>query len=1478
MTEKTSTLKVVVDPSGAESGAARAGAAIDSMAKSAEKLKKYVGDATDQLKGMVSAVQAPLNSLRNLLSTVFSVEAIVTFGRELYNVNSVVQGFTATMMVSLGSQRAAAREFEFVTEVANKYGVSVESLTKTYAKLVAAGKDSNMTMQDMHKVFEAMAMASNVLHLTTEETRLVFYALQQMVSKGNVSMEELRRQLAEKFPGAVNLASEAMNVTVKELEKMIRTGNLAAEDMLPKLADVIMKAFGPASQYSMHSLNAEMARLHNSWFLLVKTIGENGVVEAAGKAAQSLATHLNDGSNGAAIFGQAMARLINQFTEWSKKITAGDIEQFFTTISNLVDALLPPLKLVGMIISGWAAILGPIVETLSKLIKDVTSGNLVAIAALSGNPAAIAFWNDYRKQVDAATESTKNLNAATAASPQGVSTKDSNEKPYGRSPEQQLADSEAAYRASLRNIEVKSKERNATQELADMEAYRAALLRSANNEEVPIESRVAAFKTLASQEKEYLALKKETNEELRQSEKAYNAIYQPIENYIRKLDNETDRLTLSQSQIHALNLEIMLQGVAKKDLAGVTARLTEAQDRWNAAQKYDQHRKEMEALQKEQESYLKSIEDAITKQQKENDTIGLTKQQLREYEIAKLEATLASKMMSETLQDGIMYGTKEAETLLKQIDALKKLIALKKKGNAKATEDEALNAALKEQQKLVDAWDKTNDKIASGLTDALFRGFESGKDFAEIFRNELVQMFKTLVLRPIIQPIMGDITGLIRTALGFGMGGNKSMLDPTGDGSGLLGNILNAASMYTTGSKLLGGTGLFAQFGQGFTAGFTGTPIVGEGAMVWQGYTGAATTTQSVGQTLGQYTAAAAPYVAALMAVLTTYDQYKKWGNDNTGKAGVLGGAGAGGTIGFMIGGPIGAAIGAALGAITGGRLFGRGPVHQDANGIMGTVSGQSFSGQNWQDLSQKGGLFRSDKRWTEYSAMTSDQLDGFNNIMKAYRDVLDNIGKMLGVDAAKLLESFSAEFKITIKDRNPEDVQKDINDFFDKVFRDQLGLVLSGQSDQLKGYIDQFTGTTAELIDFATALVAVAVAIPKMDIKGLSFDSLDKMSASGENIVQTFTRVTTGFNLINSVYKTEIEKTNDATLAISQAFATLNVAMPRNQVEWETLAKSIDLSTDAGRALFDVMVSVAPTFKQLTDAAMTMMNTIRGQLTQVYGGQLAVTFAQQAFDAAANAWNAWGIQNFGWTGTSAQATFNAFMSGQNANEIADVTDPTSANYWGPEAASLMSTLLSAFLALRQAMQQNNSAVNSNTTSTNTNTNIQIQTSNRLQELRNGLLQYMRGLLTDQNLSPLNPEQRFLESYNQFNAAYTLAKSGGPGSELAMASLERLSDQTLQYARDIYASSPAYTEIFSDIFSKLGEVVGPGAPNFYDAWTAALPENSTLASAADVEVLSGKVNDLIDVVRGGIAVTDDRGRQAIEDLITTIRTTGQTKL
>lgn len=106
---------------------------------------------------------------------------------------------------------------------------------------------------------------------------------------------------------------------------------------------------------------------------------------------------------------------------------------------------------------------------------------------------------------------------------------------------------------------------------------------------------------------------------------------------------------------------------------------------------------------------------------------------------------------------------------------------------AKAAANAVIEGNNVASKAVLDEWQRTADSINQSLTDALLRGFESGKGFAQNLRDTLVNMFKTLVLRPIIQGVMAPVSGMVSQGINGLIGG----------GGGGIGNI----------SSLFGGSG-----------------------------------------------------------------------------------------------------------------------------------------------------------------------------------------------------------------------------------------------------------------------------------------------------------------------------------------------------------------------------------------------------------------------------------------------------------------------------------------------------------------------------------------------------------------------------------------------------------------------------------------------------------------------------------------------
>lgn len=175
---------------------------------------------------------------------------------------------TALKNVSNGT-KGFADNLRFVNNLAKKYGLEVNSLIGNFANFTASASQANMPMKEQKKIFEALSRASTVFGLSAERTDSVFLALQQMMSKGKLSMEELRKQMGEKLPIAMQAMAKALGVSILQMEKLVSKGIDSAK-VLPKFADALNEMI---PNVDTDNLEASLNRLSNTFGDIVNASG-----------------------------------------------------------------------------------------------------------------------------------------------------------------------------------------------------------------------------------------------------------------------------------------------------------------------------------------------------------------------------------------------------------------------------------------------------------------------------------------------------------------------------------------------------------------------------------------------------------------------------------------------------------------------------------------------------------------------------------------------------------------------------------------------------------------------------------------------------------------------------------------------------------------------------------------------------------------------------------------------------------------------------------------------------------------------------------------------------------------------------------------------------------------------------------------------------------------------------------------------------
>ncbi|WP_234735331.1 tape measure protein [Tellurirhabdus bombi] len=194
--------------------------------------------------------------------------------RVMENMDRMDSGLKA----ALGSQEAFERGQSFLVKTSLSLGLNYESLAKSYKGLAAATRNTSLEGKSTEQIFLGISKAGAALQLSNEEVEGSLYAISQMVSKGTVSMEELRQQLGERLPGAMRLLAEGMGISQGELNKLVESGQLMATEVLPKLASQLDKTYGADAQKNLDTMGGQWNNLTTTVQLFLKALNEDKAV------------------------------------------------------------------------------------------------------------------------------------------------------------------------------------------------------------------------------------------------------------------------------------------------------------------------------------------------------------------------------------------------------------------------------------------------------------------------------------------------------------------------------------------------------------------------------------------------------------------------------------------------------------------------------------------------------------------------------------------------------------------------------------------------------------------------------------------------------------------------------------------------------------------------------------------------------------------------------------------------------------------------------------------------------------------------------------------------------------------------------------------------------------------------------------------------------------------------------------------------
>lgn len=253
---------------------------------------------TNQVKAGFQAMQAQILTFAAALGVggiglSNLVTRFIEVAKETNRVTTALKNVSGSMSKFADNQR-------YLLDLAKKYGLEINALTGNYAKFTAAASISGMSMQEQRKIFESLSRATAAFGMSAEDSNGVFLALSQMMSKGKISSEELRLQMGERLPIALQAMAKAAGTSVAGLDKLLKEGKLLSADVLPRFADALNEML---PNVDTDNLETSLNRLKNAFTGLVnksdvqskyKSIIDwlTGYIKTAADNIQSLITYV----------------------------------------------------------------------------------------------------------------------------------------------------------------------------------------------------------------------------------------------------------------------------------------------------------------------------------------------------------------------------------------------------------------------------------------------------------------------------------------------------------------------------------------------------------------------------------------------------------------------------------------------------------------------------------------------------------------------------------------------------------------------------------------------------------------------------------------------------------------------------------------------------------------------------------------------------------------------------------------------------------------------------------------------------------------------------------------------------------------------------------------------------------------------------------------------------------------------------------
>lgn len=308
------TWRMNLDTDGFDMSASRAGQTLrrlkgsfDDSAEAAARTERGIHKAGAGFRHFVVTLGAVRFALMDMDDFLLSFpKSIAKVGGEFERTQMLMQGLSKEADESL-KKMEAVRNTMALMQFAKTAPFDVKTLSDAFVKLKSAGIDP--ASGSMQALINSVAKFGG----SPEQMQRASVAIQQMMGKGVVSMEELRQQLGEAIPNAMELMARGMGVSMAELSDRVTKGTVVSRAALARMFLQMELDAAGAAEKMLTTMPGALSRMQTQYQIFQKIVANQGFLSTLTSAFDEITARLD--SEGGQAFATSVGKTLNSVTE-----------------------------------------------------------------------------------------------------------------------------------------------------------------------------------------------------------------------------------------------------------------------------------------------------------------------------------------------------------------------------------------------------------------------------------------------------------------------------------------------------------------------------------------------------------------------------------------------------------------------------------------------------------------------------------------------------------------------------------------------------------------------------------------------------------------------------------------------------------------------------------------------------------------------------------------------------------------------------------------------------------------------------------------------------------------------------------------------------------------------------------------------------------------------------------------------------------